>query len=382
VAWDGNTWTEHVIHHDARVNSVAISADGKTVVIGTFDSVVMIVTRKDNTWTEPQTIHDTHEEEEDDDEDDDDEDDDDDVAIDSIELVAISADGNTVVTGSDWDTTKILAWDGRQWAEHVIYDGGENANASVAISADGNTVVTGSWDTTVKIVTRNADTWTKQYIRSYSFSVLSVAISADGNTVTIGLLDGSAKILTRKDNTWTEQGTIHHNNEVDSIAISADGNTVVIGSKTANIVKWDGIMWRPQHVIHHDGSITSVAISADGALVVTGSEDKTAEISLCLPHSLPGISDFNTRLFEHLLWWAKGSEQKIAKTGWAKNTLDHIRWHAVNFVDKKILQTWIRETMEKVSNRNNQGAPQVSGRKHALGQAGEGSTKRTKQSED
>ena len=399
VKWNGNTWTEHTIRHDAAVGSVAISPDGNTIVTGSDDKTAKIVKWKDNAWIEQHTImHD-----------------------DTVCSVAISADGKTVVTGS-WDkTAKIVEWKNNAWVEqHTITH--NDIVWSVAISTD--TVVTGSNDGTTKIV-RKDNTWTElhtiehdpvtsvaisvdgntvvmgfawntamilawdgsrwaEHVIDHDAGVNSVAISADGNTVVTGSGDKTAKIVTRKDNTWTDQHTIRHNDIVWSVAISADGNTVVTGSadKMAKIMTWDGNTWRQQHVIHHDDSVNSVAISKDGALVMTGSRDKTAKISLCLPKSLRGISDFDTRLFEHLLWWAKGSEQKIAKTGWAKNTLDHIRWNAVNFVDKKILQAWIRETMEEVSNSNNQRTPQVSGSKHALGQAGEGSTKRWKESED
>jgi len=362
-----NTWTEQYrIEHDGLVSLVAISADGKTVVTGSWDEAVKIVKWNGNTWTE-HTIHehDVHY-----------------AKIEEVTSVAISANGNTVVTGWEWNRANIFEWKDNAWVEqHTIKH--DHPVDSVAISADGKTVVTGSWDKTAKIVEWKNNAWVEQHTIKHNDTVYSVAISADGNTVVTGSGDERAKIVTRKGNAWANQHTINHDNSVYSVAISADGNRVVTGSAddTATIATWDGSRWA-ERLIYHDNSVYSVAISADGALVVTGSEDETAKISLCLPHSLPEISDFDTRLFEHLLWWAKGSEQKIAKTGWAQNTLDHIRWNAVNFVDKKILQAWIRETMEEVSNSNNQRTPQVSGSKHTLGQAGEGSTKRTKQSED
>ena len=363
VAWDGNSWTvQYTIEHDDAVLSVAISANGKTVATGCVDRTIQIVKRNGNTWTEPHTIHDNHE-----------------MDIDAVKPVAISADGNTVVMGSKDTAAKILEWEGNAWIEQYTIPHDDSVY-SVAISANGKTVATGSMDGAAKIVTREGNTWTVPHVIDHGDNVNSVAISADGNTVVTGSWDNTAKIVIRKNNTWTVQYTIDHGDKVNSVAISADGNRVVTGSwdNTAKIVTWDGNTWG-EHVIHHDNAIMSVAISKDGALVVTGSADHTTKISLCLPKSLRGISDFDTCFFERLLWWAKGSGQKIAKTGWAKNTLDHILWNAVNFVDKKILQTWIRETMEEVSN---QGTRQMSGRKHALDQTGQGSTKRMNANEN
>ena len=57
---------------------------------------------------------------------------------------------------------------------------------SVAISADGNKVVTGSLDNTAKIVAWNGNAWIEQYTIRIIIGLYSVAISADGNRVVTG----------------------------------------------------------------------------------------------------------------------------------------------------------------------------------------------------
>ena len=82
-----------------------------------------------------------------------------------------------------------------QWVEqYTIWH--EYAIESVAISADGNTVVTGSYDETAKIVKLNRYLqWEERYTIPHEKAIRSVAISADGNTVVTGSYDGMSKIV-------------------------------------------------------------------------------------------------------------------------------------------------------------------------------------------
>ena len=201
----GSTWTEQQkilasdrMNYENFGSSVAISADGNTVLIGKDQSAAAyIFTRSGSTWVEQQ---------------------------------------------------KILASDGGDFGQ------------SVAISADGNTVLIGqrSQDTypnfsngAAYIFTRSGNTWVEQQkiltsdIESNDQLGFSVAISADGNTVLIGTrnestspnsFNGAAYIFTRSGNTWVEQQKILASDRQDfddfgfSVAISADGNTVLIGA--------------------------------------------------------------------------------------------------------------------------------------------------------
>ena len=194
---------------------------------------------------------------------------------DLVTSVAISADGNRVVTGS-WDNTaKIVDWNGAAWGEvYTIAHGGWAR--SVAISADSNKVVTGAIDGTA-IVTWNGTAWKEPYTNVCS-SAESVAISKNGNRVVMG--NGHvAAIVTWNGNAWVKR-TFGCDSKVASVAISADGNTVVTGSQDgrARIVVWDGEIWRGRFTAEHNHPVESVAISANGNTVVTRSEGGTAKI--------------------------------------------------------------------------------------------------------
>ena len=67
----------------------------------------------------------------------------------TVTAVAVSPDGQSVVTGSNDSTARI--WDAGTGAERVVLNGHRNWVVAVAVSPDGQTVVTGSYDNTARI---------------------------------------------------------------------------------------------------------------------------------------------------------------------------------------------------------------------------------------
>ena len=151
----------------------------------------------------------------------------------------------------------------------------------------------------------------------------------------VGISFRAAKIVGWNGNAWIEQPPIAQG-AVNSVAISADGKRVVTGSDdgTAKIFAWNGNAWIEQHTIVHDEKVMSVAISADGNRAVAGYEGPAKIVEL-VSRSLPGISDLDTCLFEHLLLWAKRSGEKISKFGWAGDILRSIKWRDVESIAEK-----------------------------------------------
>ncbi len=251
----GNTWTQQgeklvgtgsVGEFVYQGKSVAISADGNTVIVGApsdnVSGAVWVFVRDDNTWKQLGD------------------------KITTIKgsflgwSVAISADGNTFIAGGYLDNgDQGAAWVynkiGNKWIEQAKLVGkgnigGAQQGFSVAISADGNTaVVGGNRDNNnvgaVWIFVRDGNTWTQQGNKLFSNDYYytsrqgaSVAISADGNTVVIGgdydnNIQGAAWAYTRLDNKWTERATLRNYSSHRlgfSISLSADGSTAVIGA--------------------------------------------------------------------------------------------------------------------------------------------------------
>ena len=321
----GSTWTEQQkilasdrMNYENFGSSVAISADGNTVLIGKDQSAAAyIFTRSGSTWVEQQKI----------------------LASDGGDFgqsVAISADGNTVLIGSrtqdtfpteDNGAAYIFTRSGSTWVEQQKIltsdiESNDQLGFSVAISADGNTVLIGtrnestspnSFNGAAYIFTRSGNTWVEQQKilasdrQDFDDFGFSVAISADGNTVLIGAVsedtspnanNGAAYIFTRSGSAWTEQQKILSSDAQDfddfgsSVVISADGNTVIVGASSegtspnfsngaAYIFTRSGSTWTEQQKIlasdrmNGDNFGSSVAISADGNTVLIGavSED-------------------------------------------------------------------------------------------------------------
>jgi hypothetical protein len=179
--------------------------------------------------------------------------------------VALSADGNTAVVGAyDYNGGQGAAWvfvrdAGGNWSQQgdkLIGSGAiGNANQaySVAISADGNAIVTGGYTDNNKtgaawVFARNNGDWLQQGNKLVGTGGTgiqqqgqAVAMSADGNTLLIGAPgDGSrgAWAFSRVNNSWVQKGDkfgIGNIAEGEAVKLSADGKTAVISAVAANL---------------------------------------------------------------------------------------------------------------------------------------------------
>jgi hypothetical protein len=274
----GSTWTR-----DAKLtggdeespngwfgNSVALSADGNTALVGaTVDhgdsGAVWVFTRSGSTWTRDAKLTGGTEETG--------------TAWFGADL-ALSEDGNTALVGDPADNGKLGAvWvftrNGSSWSQQgTKLTGGEEGNegrfgSSVALSADGDTAMIGGRSEDGKmgavwVFTSSGSSWSQQGTR-LTGSIAdegsdeeedneeevgqgrfgsAVALSADGATALISARDdskglGAAWIYTRSGTTWTRQGAKLTGGEEkgkgqfgSSVALSADGETALIGGET------------------------------------------------------------------------------------------------------------------------------------------------------
>ena len=193
--------------------------------------------------------------------------------------------------------------------------------SSVAISADGNTAIVGAFLDNSSlgsgavgagfVYTRSGGVWSQQGAKlvgtgavGFASQGISVAISADGNTAVVGGFGdnfglGAAWVFTRSGGTWSQQGNrlvgtgaVGGASQGHAVAISADGSTVIIGGPyddsgvgAAWVFRQSGGAWLQQGgKLVGSGAVNvkgfgvrqgySVAISADGSTaIVAGSED-------------------------------------------------------------------------------------------------------------
>ncbi len=289
-------------------NSVAISADGNTAVVGGFGDngfagAIWIYTRSGGVWTQQGAKL---------------------VGTGVVGTgyqgysVAISSDGNTVVEGgigdngylgAIWIFTRSAGVWTQQGTKHAG-TGGINSQQgySVAISSDGNTIIEGgSYDQSntgaVWIFVRNGGVWTQQGSKLIGTGAVgsasqgsSVAISANGNTAIEGgpydnNQTGAVWVFTRTSGAWEQQGSrlvgeggSGMSGQGISVATSSDGNTTIVGAFHDNnnagavwVFTRSGSLWYQQGPkltgAGANGSPQlglSVSISSDGNTFVAG----------------------------------------------------------------------------------------------------------------
>ena len=236
----------------SQAPAVAINADGSTALIGNPDNngEVLVYSRKAALWTQqgnPLQIFTP------------------DGSFENFgNSVALSADGNIAVIGApNDDQQKGAAWifirTNGVWAlaqPKLVGTGGHISNSnqgrSVAISADGNTIISGGVNADSKnaawIFTKTGTQWQQSAIvvapegGAYGRSGQPVALSSDGNTIAIGGIPG-VYVFFKDNGNWVQQGgKLYGNDETkptgptmgSAVSLSADGNTLAMGAPGNN----------------------------------------------------------------------------------------------------------------------------------------------------
>jgi len=282
--------------------SVAVSADGKTAIVGGWRTEgAWVFTRSGSVWTQQgKKLIGTG-------------------AVGNARQgmsVALSADGNTAIVGgwSDNSTTG-AAWvftrSGGIWTQQgkklVGTDalGSARQGMSVALSADGNTAIVGgpgdnpgnrsvpfglgaagaAW-----VFTRSGDVWTRQNKLVSTGAVgrlgTSVALSADGNIAMVGGFaedGGVALVFTRTGGQWTQDkklvGAGAVGKSAPSLALSADGSVVILGASNDNggvgaawVFTRSGAYWSQDKHLAGSGAAAKAAppASVDSSIVMVG----------------------------------------------------------------------------------------------------------------
>ncbi|MEO6151186.1 MAG: MBG domain-containing protein [Mucilaginibacter sp.] len=265
--------------------AVAISADGKTTVVGArkfgkghfWQGTACVFIRSGNTWAQQgPKLHATD-------------------AVYQAGLgsgVALSADGNTVVLGGWYEQNSLgAAWvftrTGTTWAQKgprlfAADADDQHMGASVAISADGNTVAAGGPSTEgasgVWIFTNKNDAWIRQsdYLTRATGNTTetsqAIALNATGNTLIAGLpnnfdMQGGVQVFTplppKQDQiiTWSVPKTSFIYGDADfSYAITAtSGLPVHIFSDTKTNPGVIDMVNNKMH-INNAGTITFTAV--------------------------------------------------------------------------------------------------------------------------
>jgi len=329
----GSTWVQQAkllasdaAGNDAFGESIAISADGNTVLVGawsedtspnTNNGAAYVFTRSGTTWTQQAKL----------------------VASDAAtsdilglyQGVSLSADGNTALLGAQSKASVagvayIFIRSGTTWTQQQQLVASDTAaqdrfGYSVSLSSDGNTALIGAYTESTSpntfqgaayVFTRSGSTWTQQAKLLASdpadsdFFGFSVALSGDSNTAVIGSVNedtspttnnGAIYFFTRSGSTWTQRQKILANDALTddnighAVSLSSDGGIAVIGSRHINaegvfdtggvyVFTRSGNTWTQQQKIIASDTVTddrfgqSVSISRDGTTLIVGANQE------------------------------------------------------------------------------------------------------------
>ena len=320
AAWvftrSGGVWTQQggklvgtgAVGNAHQGNSVALSGDGNTAIIGGPDDngnagAAWVFTRSGGVWTQQgNKLVGTG-------------------AVGGAQQgvsVALSGDGNTAILGGNGDNSAVgAAWvytrSGGVWTQQGNKLVGTGAFAgfqgeSVALSGDGNTAILGGMSASASVgaawvFTRSGGVWAQQGGKLVGTGAVgdasqgyAVALSGDGNTAIVGAWNdsdnaGAAWVFTRSGGVWTQQGgklagtgAVGDAWQGYSVALSGDGNAAIVGGFADSAhtgAMWvyarsGGVWTQPAAKLVGTGAVGnaqqgwSVALSSDGNTAVLG----------------------------------------------------------------------------------------------------------------
>jgi WD40 repeat protein len=228
--------------HSGSVKAVAVTADGKRVISGSWDETVKVWNLETGEELFTLSGHSSY-----------------------VQAVAVTADGNRVISGS-WDKT-VKVWNLETEKEEFTLKGHSDSVNVVTVTADGKRIISGSSDKTVKVW--NLETGEKHTLSGHNSSVKAVAVTADGNWVISGSSDKTVKVwnLETKKEEFTLKG---HSGWVEAVVVTADGNRLISGSDDKTVKVWNLETGEEIATFSGEGSIFSCAVTPNGLTIIAG----------------------------------------------------------------------------------------------------------------
>lgn len=248
--------TSHVLEHDIRVNTVAYSPDGTTLLSGAQDNVMRLWSVDTGELLQEFAGHD-----------------------DWVWDIAYLPDGTQAVTASADGTLKL--WDLETGDVIRTYKGHTDEVRGVDIRDDGTQMLSGSADMTMILW----DVATGEAMTTFNdglSEIYDVALSGSGVTALSGFADGRIVLW----NVGTGQSLITydasvggHTDEVWSVDYTSDESGFVSASQDSLVMFWRFEAGAPVQIFEgHSSRVTEAQFSGDDKRIVSGSEDNSVII--------------------------------------------------------------------------------------------------------
>jgi cytochrome c len=221
--------------HGGPVRALAISADGKTAISGSFDTSAILWSLTRNSAEQVLRFHDA-----------------------AVNAVALLPDGRIVTGGADG---KIALWRPGEAVPERVLEGHLAPVVSLAVSPDGTMLASASWDRTIRLwpLTGGAS----RVLEDHQQSVNGVAFTPDGKALVSVAYDLSLRI-------WPLDGgaptAVTLPTPLNAVAISRDGE-IVAGGSDGRVFFFSPSGELRGEIESGQVPIVTVAVSGDGALI-------------------------------------------------------------------------------------------------------------------
>ena len=199
----------------------------------------------------------------------------------SVNTIAISPDGQTIVSGSDDKTVSL--WNLNTGKLMFTFFGQERQVYAAAISPDGNMLVTGGFDCKITSWQLNTKTFLRPLLSPnspYSHLGLISALTFSRDRKILASASGDNTIKLWGGYTGDLKRTLNgHSDTVWAVAIAPDGEFIASGSADKTIRVWSLNSFQKLLVLTgHSGWVTALAITPDSKILVSGSTDGTIKL--------------------------------------------------------------------------------------------------------
>jgi WD40 repeat protein len=247
--WDVEAGTEifKFSGHSAKVNTVAVSPDGKRVLSAGQEGGVLFIDVETGQCVGRVGKR-----------------------LPPVRAALFADNGKAVVTASDDRVVRV--WDVQSGERIARFEGNKKEVTAIAISPDGRYLLTACLDGSVRVFDyRNGQKIRK--LEGHRAGVLAVAFLPDGKRAVSGGEDRTVRIwdLETGENTRYFMG---HQYQINCVAVLPDGRHVVSGSADRTVRVWDINSGKEVKCLNgHGDSVESIAITPDGQQALSGSRD-------------------------------------------------------------------------------------------------------------